>query len=231
MVGIYSPMGSAAIWKFPVLGWARFLCVNRLLKKGTRRQERFHVPHWDVCYTSRFVCGLTLTIQDLFQMGLSHVTWGLMNVGPDRDRTWGGSERLRLGNGAGIIRSTPLESRSKNNLSGIDVSQTHYKESPSLSSHSVLFTCLGTCPETNARVTPQTSAGMANSRDTLKWRLYNGPSTGVCLWPSLWEATPWYLVNGRYQLKVNANCFLQRPGYIPPNCKMVSRRKQCLWTF
>ena len=27
MVGIYSPMGSAAIWKFPILGWVRFLCV------------------------------------------------------------------------------------------------------------------------------------------------------------------------------------------------------------
>ena len=31
MVGMYSPMGWTAIWKFPILGWARFLCVNHLL--------------------------------------------------------------------------------------------------------------------------------------------------------------------------------------------------------
>ena len=37
MVGIYSPMGSAAIWKFPVLGWARFLCVNQGMKKVEKR--------------------------------------------------------------------------------------------------------------------------------------------------------------------------------------------------
>ena len=36
MVGIYFLMGSAAIWKFPILGWDSFLSVNHVGQKFSR---------------------------------------------------------------------------------------------------------------------------------------------------------------------------------------------------
>ena len=57
MVGTYYPRGWVATWKRPILGWARFLCVNRLNK-----ETQFHIPDkmvkincsttWDALSTS-----------------------------------------------------------------------------------------------------------------------------------------------------------------------------------
>ena len=58
MLGIYSPMGWAAIWKFPNLGWPRFLCVNRMyFSLYFNEQDGWEFSYADTWFLSGFKGG------------------------------------------------------------------------------------------------------------------------------------------------------------------------------